>query len=207
MLVELDAQGASDLALVRQTRALAPLLTRDAAALTILAWARSARRLGGDFAEAGVFMGGSARLICAAKGQAPLHLFDVFDTLRGDIALGPGEQAVRDYFDEVYAPLGQVRDLLSPYPEVHFHPGLFPRSAEAVADRRFAFVHLDLDRAQGTADALAFFHPRLVPGGVLIGDDYDLAPVRETFTAYFVGRSDALAVLPWGQVVVVKSDG
>jgi hypothetical protein len=207
MLVDLDARGRRDLALIRQTRAMTHLLMRDAAALAILPWVRSALRLGGELAEAGVFMGGSARLICAAKGEAPLHLFDVFDTLRRDAHLGPGEQAVRVYFDEVYAPLERVQALLSPYPNVHFHPGLFPGSAEAVADRRFSFVHLDLDLAEGTADALEFFYPRLLAGGVLIGDDYNLAPVRETFAAYFAGRSDAYAVLPWGQVVVVKSAG
>ena len=48
---------------------------------------------------------------------------------------------------------------------------------------------------------------RMLSGGVLIGDDYGLAPVRETFTAFFAGRSDAYAVLPWGQLVVVKSAG
>jgi O-methyltransferase len=112
---------------------------------------------------------------------------------------------VREYFEAVQASLQKTQALLSPYPEVHFHPGLFPRSAEAVADRRFSFVHLDLDMANGTADALEFFYPRLLAGGVLIGDDYNLAPVRETFATFFAGRNDAYAVLPWGQVVVVKS--
>ena len=205
ILVDLDAQGRDDLALIRETRAATPLLMRDPAALTILTWARSAQRLGGELAEAGVFMGGSARLICAAKGAAPLHLFDVFETLHRDAPLSPGELAVRAYFEGVHASLERVRALLAPYPEVHFHPGLFPGSAEAVADRRFSFVHLDLDLAEGTAEALEFFYPRLLAGGVLIGDDYNLAPVRETFAAFFAGRSDAYAVLPWGQVVVVKS--
>jgi len=82
VLVGLDPQGRADLAVIRQTRAMTRLLMQDAAALTILAWARSAVRLGGDLAEAGVFMGGSARLICEVKGPAPLHLFDVFDTLQ-----------------------------------------------------------------------------------------------------------------------------
>jgi hypothetical protein len=207
VLVNLDAQGRDDLALIRQTRSMTPLLMPDAAALTILSWARSAAQLGGELAEAGVFMGGSARLICAAKGEAPLHLFDVFDTLQHGGPLGPGEQAVRTYFDQIYGPLEQVRELLSPYPNVHLRPGLFPGSAKSVADRRFSFVHLDLDLAEGTADALEFFYPRLLAGGVLIGDDYNLAPVRETFAAFFAGRSDAFAVLPWGQVVVVKSAG
>jgi len=207
MLVELDRQGRGDLALIRETRAATQLLMQDAAALTILASVRSAVRLEGDIAEAGVFAGGSARLICAVKGRVPMHLFDVFDTLRVPRSFTAEEQAVSEYFVGVEASLGQVQGLLSPYPEVHFHPGLFPASAEAVADRRFSFVHLDLDLAEGTAAALEFFYPRLVPGGVLIGDDYNLVPVRASFTAFLAGRGDACVAMPWGQVVVVKSAG
>ena len=205
LLVGLDKQGREDLELIRETRAATHLLMQDAAALTILAWVRSAVKLDGDLAEAGVLAGGSARLICAAKGSAPLHLFDVFDTLRGHGTLTAQEQAVREYFTGVESSLEQVQALLSPYAEVHFHPGLLPGAAEAVADRRFSFVHLDLDLAEGTAAALEFFYPRLVPGGVLIGDDYNLAPVRESFAAFLADKRVAYAAMPWGQVVVVKS--
>jgi len=205
LLVALDQQGREDLALIRETRAATHLLMQDAAALTILAWVRSAVRLEGDLAEAGVFAGGSARLICAAKGHAPLHLFDVFDTLRERGPLTPAEQTVNEYFKGVESSLDQVRALLSPYPEVHFHPGLLPGAANALADRHFSFVHLDLDLADGTAQTLEFFYPRLVPGGVLIGDDYNLAPVRESFARFLADQEEAYAAMPWGQVVVVKS--
>ena len=47
-------------------------------------------------AEAGVLAGGSARLICEGKGEAALHLFDVFETLQGaDPAEGGEVQAAR----------------------------------------------------------------------------------------------------------------
>ena len=97
-----------------------------------------------------------------------------------------------------------MRSLLSPFPGVNFHAGFFPVSASEVADRRFCFVHLDLDLRQATADALEFFYPRMVTGGVLIGDDYNLKAVHEAFAGYFAGRRDAVTVLPWDQVVVAK---
>ena len=205
VLLTLDALGRSDLELIRQTRALTPLLLDDAPALQIVAWARSAVRLGGALAEAGVFRGGSARLICAAKGAAPLHLFDAFETLRESHDLGSHEWVVRDHFGAVHSQLEQVRQLLAPYPAVHFHPGWFPGSATSAADVRFCFVHLDLDLSQGTHDALEFFHPRMLPGAVLIGDDYNFPEVRGAFDDFFAGRSDPLTVLPWGQVVAIKS--
>jgi hypothetical protein len=104
---------------------------------------------------------------------------------------------VHNHFGGTYAVLEQVRSLLSPYPQVHFHPGLFPASATDVADRRFCFVHLDLDLGQATADALEFFYPRLLTDGVLIGDDYNLPPVQVAFAAYFAGRRDAVTPMPW----------
>src|SRR4051812_47286380 len=76
------AEALDDLALVRETHALTPLLMQDAAAFQILSCVRAVRSLGGTMAEAGVFAGGSARLICAAKGDVPLRLFDVFETLQ-----------------------------------------------------------------------------------------------------------------------------
>ena len=81
-LMDLDAAGREDLRVLLETRGLVPLLMHDVAALHIQSCVRAARQLGGSMAEAGVFMGGSARLICAAKGDVPLHLFDVFETLQ-----------------------------------------------------------------------------------------------------------------------------
>lgn len=205
-LTGLNPQGRSDLALVRETRELTPLLVEDVPALQILASVRAACRLGGAMAEAGVFMGGSARLICEAKGAAPVHLFDAFETLQGGASegLGGSERTVRDHFGPVHSRVDQVRLLLDRYEGVHFHPGWFPGSAAAARDERFGFVHLDLDLAQGTRDALEFFHPRLLPGGILIGDDFNLAEVREAFEAFFEKAGDTLIRLPWNQVLVVR---
>jgi len=148
-------------------------------------------------------MGGSARLICEAKGAAPLHLFDVFETLQsGDV--DPGGAEVKDHFGATHGVRAQVERLLSGHPGVAFHPGIFPATAGAVDGQRFAFVHLDMDLVSSTEEALAFFHPRMMPGGILIGDDYEDAGVHGCFARYFAGRGDTVLELPWGQVMVVR---
>jgi O-methyltransferase len=202
-----DADARRDLALVRETRERAPLLVQDAAAFQVLACVRAARKLGGTMAEAGVFGGGTARLICEAKGDAPLRLFDVFETLQAPPAEGDTGRAaeLRGHFGAVHATRGAVERLLAPYPNVHLHPGVFPDSARGLEGERFSFVHVDLDLEPSTRDALEFFHPRLLPGGMLVGDDYNDPGVRRVFGDYFAGRRDAVIGLPWGQVVVVKS--
>ena len=196
-----------ELASLRQTRRMVPLLMTDAAALQIQICVRAARQLDGAMAEAGVLMGGSARLICEGKGDKPLHLFDVFETLQSPIspAASALEQSLRDHFKDVHGPIDAARRLLAPYAGVHFHPGIFPGSVPAeVSDTRFSFVHLDLDLAQSTRAGLEFFHPRLVEGGIIVGDDYADAAVRDTFAEYFRSLPETLIELPWGQVMVVK---
>lgn len=178
----------------------------DAAALQIQICVRAVRGLSGVMAEAGVLMGGSARLICEAKGDAPLYLFDVFETLQPAAGPSPSEHeaGLRAHFGTVHGARAQVERLLAAYPGVHMRPGVFPGSAAGMEDARFCFVHLDMDLPRSTRDGLEFFHPRLVDGGILIGDDYDDAGVREVFTDYFSGRPDTLIALPWGQVMVVR---
>jgi hypothetical protein len=202
----LYGEAAGDLALIRETRCRVPLLLSDMAALQILLCARAAARLGGAMAEAGVLMGGSARLICEAKGTAELHLFDTFDgPLDGGPGALPGQAAEhRRHFGEVAGQIGVVRELLAPYAGVHLHPGLFPATAAGLHEREFAFVHLDLDLASGTRAALELFHPRLKTGGILVGDDYHDPQLRAVYEQFFARHADTVIELPWGQVVVVR---
>jgi hypothetical protein len=206
----LGPEWQEDLRLIRETRRMAPLLMNDAAALQIILCARAAARLGGTMAEAGVFRGGSARLICAAKGTAPLHLFDVFETLQTpggpaiDAGIDAGGAELRAHFGRVHGRQAQVETLLAPYRAVHIHPGLFPGTAAGLEEERYSFVHLDMDLETSTAAALGFFHPRMIAGAILIGDDYEDAAVRACFARYFEGRRDTIVELPWGQVMIIK---
>lgn len=203
----LYAEHAADLALIRETRRRVPLLLGDMAALQILVCARAAAKLGGAMAEAGVLMGGSARLICEAKGPADLHLFDTFDQPlgAGTDAAPEGAAELRDYFGDISGQLDTVRELLEPYPGVRLHPGIFPATTAGLDDERFCFVHLDLDLATSTRHGLEHFHPRLVPGGILIGDDYQDNAVRAVFREFLADRCDTVIELPWGQVMLVRA--
>ena len=194
--------------IIAETRSLTSLLLSDPAALHILACVRAARTVSGAMAEAGVFKGGSARLICENKGEAPLHLFDIFEGLQGDGGKSDGRAAseVQRHFGAAHGNRAEVERLLEPYRDVHVHGGLFPESTTGLEELRFSFVHLDLDLPGATRAALDYFHPRLVPGGILIGDDYDDPQLRDCFESWFDGRADRLIELPWSQVMVVRQD-
>jgi hypothetical protein len=203
IVAPLGAGWQRERAIIAETRRRTQLLLTDPAALQILACVRAARERPGAMAEAGVFKGGSARLICENKVEAELHLFDIFDGFQEEPVTG-ARSDVRDHFGRAHGNQAEVERLLSPYGGVHIHPGLFPASTAGLKNLAFSFVHLDLDLVEPTRSALQYFHPRLVPGGILIGDDYGDPLLRRCFATYFESRPDILIELPWSQLMVVR---
>jgi len=190
---------------IAETRAKTELLLTDPAALHLMICARAARRIPGAFAEAGVFKGGSARLICEEKCDEPFHLFDVFETLQALPV--PGAEEVASHFGKLHGSEAHVRRLLSPYPHVHFHVGMFPDTTAGLEEQRFSFVHIDLDLPSAMRASLEFFHPRLVAGGILVADDYCDPAVKESVDAWLAPHSDAIIELPWSQLMLVRQGG
>jgi predicted O-methyltransferase YrrM len=128
---------------------------------------RETARLPGDMAELGVYRGGSAKVMAGAVPGKMLHLFDTFcGTPENDQM--PGGHSAGDFPADV----NQVKDHLWGY-KVTFHVGRFPDTTGALPrEQRFSFVHVDADTYQSTVAAIRFFWPRLVPGGLIVFDDY-----------------------------------
>src|SRR3989338_10046380 len=123
---------------------------------------------GGAFAEVGVFRGASAKMICEAKGKTPFYLFDTFEGLPDTI----GNMDGRFKKGLLTASEKKVRERLSKYPEVKIYPGIFPNTADPIKDMKFSFVHLDVDLYSVTKQALEFFYPRMLSGGIILSHDY-----------------------------------
>ena len=71
-------------------------------------------------------------------------------------------------------PLDELRALFRPiFPGVTFNPGWIPVSFAGLPERRYRFVHVDVDLYQPTLDAFAYFFPRLEAGGLIVTDDYN----------------------------------
>jgi O-methyltransferase len=126
----------------------------------------------GDTAECGVFRGASSYLICAANASGSKrrthHLFDSFDGLSKPGALDGAHWRPHD----LSVAVDRVRANMADFKDVEFHPGWIPEAFPSVADRKFAFVHIDVDLYEPTRDSMQFFYPRLSPGAILICDDY-----------------------------------
>lgn len=155
----------------------------------------------GDFVECGVWKGGSVALMAyqlKKKGQArTLHLFDAFDDICQPDAAVDGENAIKlvggmenaqgklKPVEGVYADQGgsgnerEVKELITNKigyePSlVRIHKGWFQDTLPVSASQinKIALLRLDGDWYASTKVCLENLYDKLVPGGVIIIDDY-----------------------------------
>lgn len=162
----------------------------------------STENVPGDIAEAGVYQGGSAKLICEAKKGRHLHLFDTFEGLPI-----PSERDKPELYEgEFSCSLENVRRYLAKYENVHFYRGMVPFSCKPLERNCFSFVHLDLDLYEGTLACLRFFYPRLSIGGVLLGHDYpSFVGVKGAWDEFFRDKPEQVLRISSNQCLIVKT--
>jgi len=123
--------------------------------------------LEGGIAEVGVYTGGSALQICQAFPEDTIHLFDTFkgipackvsdiDGHKGGDFVGTEDTVARKLRGKTY----------------RMYKGIFPDTGPLCDVEQFKFVHVDVDIYQTTRDCLEYFWPRMVPGGIILDDDY-----------------------------------
>ena len=133
-------------------------------------FAKHALSVEGDVAEVGVYKGGTAKLFASVTEETSknIHLFDTFEgmpTAETHTAFGEERSIFTDTSVE------SVRDYVADA-RVTFHKGIFPDTAVGLETERFSLVYLDADLYESTKDGLAFFWPKMTPGGVIVIDDY-----------------------------------
>jgi O-methyltransferase len=187
-------------AFIRKVRSETQMLLIDPEAYSIHSLASQSMKIPGVIAEVGVFRGGSARLICDVKGDRPLHLFDTFAGLPD-----AGKHDDRFQRGSFTSDIEDVRAYLKPFPNVFFHQGYFPDSAQGLEELRFSFVHIDVDLYESTKGCLEWFYDKMNSGAVLISHDYSVAEgVRKAFDDFFADKPECLIELEGTQVAFTK---
>ena len=166
--------------------------------------------LEGDFAECGVYKGGTAFLIAYAQNNRGiqdkrLHLFDTFTGMPAEAGKDPSKHRANDFGD---VSLTTIKKYLQDFPFVAFHPGFIPETFKTVKDSKFAFVHVDVDLYQTTQDCCGFFYDRMVSGGVMIFDDFGFPRYRfaekQAVDEFFLDKPENPISLPTGQCFIIK---
>lgn len=153
----------------------------------------SRNSIAGDIVECGVWKGGSMLAIIRTLLQygdisRDLHLYDTFEgmtqpgamdvdyTGSSGIEAFKAKQTGRDSSSFCYAPLDAVKRLLGntgyPQQRIHYVQGKVEETLPAQAPDKISLLRLDTDWYESTKHELEHLFPRLVPGGVLIIDDY-----------------------------------
>lgn len=125
-----------------------------------------------DTAECGVYQGSSSYIICKMNMKSSTlrmhHIFDSFEGVSAPGSLDGGHWEKGN----LSCPEDIVRKNLAEFSNIILYQGWIPGRFCEVADRKFSFVHIDVDLFEPTRDSLEFFYPRVEDGGVIICDDY-----------------------------------
>jgi O-methyltransferase len=178
---------------------------------TLLDLARRTRPVAGEIAECGVRYGKSSHFILGGSGGESSKEFHIFDSFAG---LSAPTAADLDRSGKTVWSQGQleagedvVRDNLRAWSNrVFLHKGWIPERFSEVADKRFSFVHVDVDLHEPTRDSFEFFYPRMAKGGVMVCDDYGFLSCPGATRAvdeFFADKPEAVLSLTTGQSVVL----
>lgn len=129
----------------------------------------------GDIAECGTYKGASAyfmaKHIIDNDLKKSLYLFDSFKGLSK-----PGDMDGEYWEDsEMSSGTETLKTHLSTLQITEFitiMDGWIPTRFYEVNDRKFSFVHIDVDLYQPTKDSIEFFYPLVSAGGLMVFDDY-----------------------------------
>ena len=168
----------------------------------------------GAFAECGVWRGGSMMavaltLLRLGETNRELYLFDTYSGMTE-----PSDRDVDSAYDGFSlsrmwqrrtghargwhrVPAERVRQAMAstgyPLERVHLVEGPVEGTLPAAAPSEIALLRLDTDWYASTTHALEHLYPRLVPGGVLLLDDYGHYPgARRAVDEYLAANGEQL---------------
>ena len=175
--------------------------------------AKHASKLGGAFVECGVSTGMTSLAICEYLGferEGPMfYLIDTFAGIPLSQAIEPERELSasknqRHYFDSEEL----VRLNFKRFGNVFIIRGEVPQILTSLPAGEIAYLHIDMNIAYPEVEALKFFWPRMVKGGVILFDDY-ISPLhlsQRDAIDEVARQMDVLVVpLPTGQGLLIKN--
>jgi hypothetical protein len=146
-----------------------------------------------------------SQLASELDGDYTLHLYDAWAPMRAE-SLTVSESAHTGTYEALQMERTR-RNLAQHGQRLHWHPGYIPHTLEEDAPAHLSWLHIDLNSSVATTQALEFFWPRLLPGAVVLFDDYGWRYYADTKTAvddFFSDRPGSLMPLPTGQAIYFR---
>lgn len=159
--------------------------------------------LEGDFVECGAYQGVGAKTVLDYLGGSAFPktfwLYDLFEHKEDSV-----NHAMPAHGPQLHQ---QVVDRFAAYPNVRILKGYLPQVLEEGAPEKIAYLHIDLNQAPAEIATLEALFDRVVPGGMIILDDYEMYFYRAQKTAedsWFGARGYKVFPLPTSQGFVIK---
>jgi O-methyltransferase len=175
----------------------------------VAAWAaQHASRLPGDFVECGVNRGGTCLAIMEYQDFNSLgKRFYLLDTFCGfpDELVDSANALEPAQFTECY---DEVLRTFSKFPRAVIIRGKVPDTLPHVESDQIAFLSIDMNHPVPEIAALRFFWPRLVPGAIILLDDYAYSEMyrsqKQAFDELAKELDFCILSLPTGQGMIIK---
>jgi hypothetical protein len=161
-------------------------------------------QLDGDFVECGAYTGVGVKTVVDFLGGVTFPkdfwIYDLFEHEEWML-----HHSMPEHGPNLEA---RVRDKFRSYPQVKIFRGYIPEVFEGQSPQRIAYLHIDLNEAPAEIAALDALFDRVVPGGIVILDDYEWAGAyrgqKLAEDPWFEARQYRVFPLPTGQGIVIK---
>jgi hypothetical protein len=182
----------------------------------IATWAaQTAMKRSGDFIECGVYLGFISSAVMtfvnwnAVAGDRRFLLVDSYGGLSkalltaDELAAGRDSQFGDDYIDTY----SRAANNLSEFKNAELIKGFVPDVLPQVKTDQIAYLHIDMNSAAPEIAAIEYFWNKLVPGAVILLDDYAFfgyEPQKYAMDKLGLKLGFAVASLPTGQGLIIK---
>ena len=178
----------------------------------VVCWfANQVKNLEGDFVECGVNTGAYASAIIDYLNFNSLgktfYLLDTFQGLvPGQITEKEKQSGIENYLSAYTDVYEQVTKTFAPF-NVKIIKGMVPDTLSQVPSEKIAYLSIDMNVTLPEIEAMQFFWDKLVPGAVLIHDDYGFPQhieQKKAVDAFAQSKGVKILCLPTGQGIIIK---
>jgi hypothetical protein len=173
--------------------------------------AEKAKDLEGDFVECGVARGFLSRIVMEYidfnKLPKNFYLLDTFEGLDKKYLTKKEKDEIQEKYWDYGASYEKIKKTFSDFHNVKIIKGSVPETLPQVKSQKVAYLSIDMNCVIPEIAALEYFWEKLVPGAVIISDDYGHGGHDEQKKGFddFVKRKNvSILYLPTGQGLIIK---
>ncbi len=174
-------------------------------------FAELAKLLEGDFVECGVNTGAYAKAVITYTDLNSLnktfYLFDTFEGLPSEqMTMEEKEAGLENYNDQYHDVYEQVQETFR-NDNVQLVKGKVPGTLGEFNGDKVAFLSIDMNMVKPERAALEYFYDKIVPGGIIILDDYGFPQhinQKKAHDEFALKRGISILSLPTGQGIIFK---